>query len=545
MTSKFDHITLGREFRDHVKPRLKALAGWRDYVTAQGWGGRTQSLTAPEIREACEALGFDLGQAQIDWRLGVKSVAITALPAGADNASIDAAVEAALLKADEGNEEEEEAGEAQPVSVDGQVSFEGGDVQALLDEALAPASVHLTPYLAGMLPNLVRPFVEAAVRGPRIVTQTVSVEASTDGVSPALSEKSKRKISVNVKTKLPLYQAFGLRKSDAPTAYRWAWDHTTVDVCDYADAPEIDSDYFWSPSLLAQLAAQDAAGLNGWVFGAAGTGKTDGLRQYAARLGRPFVRIAIERTTEPAELIGQPVPDGGRIGWQDGKLTAAMRIPRCVILLDEPTLLRSGTLAVLGTALDHRKLWLASGEIVSAAPGVFICAADNTDGCGDDTGRYVDTAPVNAAFLDRFALRTKLGFMTVAQETTMLSRRLGVHAAAVKPMVEYASLTRSQSDAGKLTMGVSTRRLLAWARAVKAGIDSKEAFEASVVAGSAPEDRATLMVLEGQNLRSNHDRIDGLMRGLIDPNAAVIDPKAQGGIGPTASNFPNDTPDTL
>jgi hypothetical protein len=283
------------------------------------------------------------------------------------------------------------------------------------------------------------------------------------------------------------------------------------------------------------------SGLNAWLFGPAGIGKTDGVKQYAARLGRPFVRIAIERTTEPAELIGQEVPaKGGGMAWSDGKLTRAFRTPHCVVLIDEPSLLRSGTLAVLQTALDHRELHLVTGETVRAAPGVFIVAADNTAGNGDDTGRYVDTAPLNAAFLDRFALKTEVTYLTAGQETTMLSHRAGVHASAAKIMIDYANLTRANADAGKLTMGVTPRRLLAWARVCRAGIPSAIAWRSVVVTGAAPEDRATLEMLEAQTLRSLHARIDGIIRGAIDPLAPMTDPKAQGAVGATAGLFPDD-----
>ena len=222
------------------------------------------------------------------------------------------------------------------------------------------------------------------------------------------SEGASVPVSVNVLSASKLGHAFGLRKGDAPTAYRHAIEHVCVNVCDYADAPEIDKDYVWNVEALCQLAAADACGMNPWLYGHAGTGKTEGVRQYAARLGRPFTRIAIERTTEPQELIGQEVPKkGGGMEWRDGKLTRAFRVPHCVILIDEPTLLRSGSLAVLQTALDMRELHLSTGEVVRAADGVFIVAADNTAGNGDDSGRYVDTAAVNVAFMDRFAFRVE------------------------------------------------------------------------------------------------------------------------------------------
>ena len=535
---KYDHVQLGRDFRAHVKPRLKAMAGWADYVKAQNWGGRTQSLDRAEILAACEALGFDLIKAKAEWITGVSAAAISALPAGASVVETEAALERALADAEP--EAEPAMAKADEADASGAERFEGGDVEQVIAELLAPASPHMTPHLAGMMPNLIRDAVAAAVRGPRTIVKTVVQPVAADGAVIA------PRVNVATVKTVPLYQAFAMRRGDCPGTHRHVWENQMMDVCDYDDPlNQIDRDYLWQPSLLAELAAQDAGGMNAWVWGAAGTGKTDGVAQYAANLKRPFIRIPIERTTEPMELIGMMVPaKGGGMVWEDGKLTRAFRIPRAVILIDEPSLLRSGTLSVLQTALDHRKLFLVTGEVVPAAPGAFIVACDNTNGTGDDTGRFVDTAALNAAFLDRFAMRTQLSFLTAAQETGMVARRVGVHANVIKPMVEYANLTRRDCDAGKLTMGVTTRRLLAWARLVKIGIKSETAFDGVVLQGAAAEDRAALMMLAGQNLTTNHVQIDGMVRGLIDVNAPTPDPKAQGNVGATALSFPDDN-DTL
>ena len=545
---RYDHIQLGRDFRDYVKPRLKALPGWSDYRTAQGWGGRTQSLTRAEIIAACEALGFDLIAASNAFFAQAAQAALLAPGTGdaLDTALAQNDREAHELDANEAAETQAHA-DAAPGAASEAEKFEGQDVETVIADMLAPASVHMTPHLAQMLPGLIRPAIEAAVRGPRTVVKTIVQEAGAPTDAPVMGEA----LAVTVKParvvkSMALWQAFGCRRSDALPAHKWAWENLMVDVCDHVDPLNpVDPDYVWQPSLLAELAAQDVSALNAWIWGPAGGGKTEGCAQYAARLGRPFVRIAIERTTEPSELIGQMVPArGGGMTWEDGKLTRAMRIPRCVVLIDEPTLLRSGTLSVLQTALDKRCVWLASGEVVKAAPGVFFVAADNTNGTGDDTGRYVDTAAVNAAFLDRFALKTEVGFLSPALEAGMISRRASVPLAAAKIMVEYAGVTRANADSGKLTMGVTTRRLLAWAETARNGILSARAFASTVISGAASEDKATLEMLEGTTLRSLHVRIDGLIRGTIDPNAAPVDPKAQGGVSATALQFPDDD-DTL
>jgi CbbQ/NirQ/NorQ C-terminal len=179
--------------------------------------------------------------------------------------------------------------------------------------------------------------------------------------------------------------------------------------------------------------------------------------------------------------------------------------------------------ALLALALTPRWIWRAAraGTLDPPPPPRPRTA------CGDDSGRYVDTAALNSAFMDRSVLKTCVSFLTPAQETAMVARRVGVHAKAIEPMVEFATLTRKDCDAGKLTMGVTTRRLLAWADLVRIGIASKQAFEGVVIAGAAAEDKTTLIMLAGQDL-TLHDRIDGIARGTINPNTLPVDAKAQG-----------------
>ena len=535
MSSKFDHIVLGRAFRPHVLSTLKGLPGWPAYLASTPYAGRSQDMTNQAVKEACEALGLDLDAL---W-LAFDGAPANAVLIAAGNA-IDAIDNPTMNTGTNDMTINHTDNASEDAAIEGG-AFEGRDVDALINEVLAPASAHMTPYLQTMLPGLIRPAIEAAVMGPRVITQTQTVREYVDADGAPVAPPASAAPVCNVVKQGSLGGAFGLRKSDAPAAYKHALETMQVSVCDYFDAPAIDPDYIWDAGVLAELAAQDIARLNAWIYGQAGTGKTEGARQYAARLKRPFVRIAIERTTEPAELIGQMMPtrNGGAV-WQDGKLTRAFRIPHCVILIDEPTLLRSGTLAVLQTALDMRELYLVSGETVRAADGVFIIAADNTAGTGDDTGRYCDTAPLNAAFLDRFAFKTEVGFMAASREAIMIASRTGLHIEAVTPMVEYAGKTRGEADAGKLTMGVTTRRLLAWARTVKAGISSAKAFTSAIVTGAAPEDREVLNMLASTSLTTAHGRIDGIARGTIDPNAPVPDPVAQGPVSSTALHFPDD-----
>jgi hypothetical protein len=110
-----------------------------------------------------------------------------------------------------------------------------------------------------------------------------------------------------------------------------------------------------------------------------------------------------------------------------------------------------------------------------------------------------------------------VNYLDADDEANMISRRSGLDVQAVKPMVEYASLTREKARGGQLGMGLTPRRLIAWARAVAMGVNSARAWEMCVVNGSAPEDIDTLRMLESQTLRSTHGVIDAIARGTPSP----------------------------
>lgn len=509
-------MTLSRNARKHVRSALRKNPGWKAYVAQTSID--LNVCGAHELLAACAALNIDVA--------AIAATADSCAPTGwAPNATIGDAMPAFSnpleTKAEaegEGADATDAEGAEAPASspADALVGFEGRDPADLVSEALAPASAHMTQHLQATLPALLLPLAQAAAQGPRIVQQTVSAPSAGASMPPL----------VTVRKRVSLREAFRIKSRASD--WQAALDTIMLPLCDCAEAPRVDHDYVWQGPLLAKMAACDSAGLNMWLHGPAGVGKTEGVAQYAARLGRPFIRIAIDRSTEGFDIIGQELlakaADGGGMIWRDGKLARAFRTPYCVVLIDEPTLLRPGALAVFQTALDTRRLFLPTGEVLDAAPGVFIVAADNTDGTDDKTGRYADTAPMNAAFLDRFALRTAVGHMSQAQESTMVAHKSGLDAEACKIMVAYAGLTRADAEAGKLSLGVTPRRLLAWSKAVRAGIPSALAFADSIIAGSAPEDRETLLALEQTSLHSDHAKIDAIARGNVPASAPASSP---------------------
>lgn len=401
--------------------------------------------------------------------------------------------------------------------------FAGRDIAELIRDALAPAEGMVGPKLFDMLAASVAPLATAAAAGPRVIRETIAVNADGETVQPATRH-------CRIVAKRNARELFGLAPNECGT-WRDAlekplsvWDGTGAD-----GVPLRDPHHVWDAEALAFLSiaarnADEGKALRNLsrvlLFGPAGTGKTSSVAQFAAMTNRPFVRLAFDRTTEPAELIGQRMPKlGGGTEFREGALVSAMQVPGCVILLDEPSFLRPGAAAVLQTILDIGAIYLKEdgNRRVDLAPGVIICAADNTNLTGDETGRYADTMAQNLALQDRFAWLVRCSYLTPEREAAVIQARTGLNGEAARMMADFAQSSRLVADAGQMTTGLSLRRLISWAVAVHAGVTSEHAFAAAILKAADVADRETIRGLE--KATAMHPAIDAHAKGLPLPAA--------------------------
>lgn len=513
-------ISLSREARNAIRAAVTNSPGWKEW--------RAAHLFRPDgtLRDASQMVREELLAA--------------AAALGVDVHAIAAAAPVAMIDTAETSTDEKETpamtatATAPATNAAPATGLEGRNVDDVIREALAPAEGMVGQKLLDMLAASVAPLASAAVAGPRIVTRTVQVKAPvSDGdTAPA------RLVSLmHVKA---AREVFGIKVSDAGT---WRdvldkdvslWDGTHAE-----GVPAIDPHHVWDTEALAYMVlasrfADEGSALRNMsrvlMYGPAGTGKTSTAAQFAAVTGRPFVRVAFDRSTEAAELIGQRMPKaGGGTEFREGALVAAMQVPGCIILLDEPSFLRPGAAAVLQTILDTGAVYLKEdgNRRVELAPGVVICAADNTNLTGDETGRYADTMAQNIALQDRFAYLVPLDYLPENREASVLHNRTGIPLDAAKAMVAFAGTTRKGAATGQLTAGCSLRRLVAWATGCMAGVPSVAAFKASVFNAADAADRETIRGLEKNT--ADHGRIDAIVSGkpvASTADRASMSPKA-------------------
>jgi cobaltochelatase CobS len=258
----------------------------------------------------------------------------------------------------------------------------------------------------------------------------------------------------------------------------------------------VNPDYIW-PERTAVALTQIARGRNVYLWGPAGCGKTEFCQQLAARLGRPFVLISCDSSTDAATLVGMTVPGkAGGVTFQAGQLVRAIQTAGAVICIDEPSVARPGALFVLQNVLTpNRALYVQeTGARIRTAPGVIFCATDNTNGTGGGARRgFHGTQPLNAATLDRFGARIKMGWHDAATEAGIVMAAVpGCTRALADLLVTAAQTTRAAADSQVLTEGLGLRRLFSWAELLADGIDVETAFCCAVQDCVPEAERETL-----------------------------------------------------
>lgn len=325
----------------------------------------------------------------------------------------------------------------------------------------------------------VKAHTPAPTPAPRVIRQTAPVDASKIKGHVPQVVASKTMADAGIKAKA--YANTGA---------------TVLDVYDAPDAPAVDTDYVWTDYTASILVALSHDG-NVFLAGPAGTGKTTFAKQIAARYGRPFVRISCNDQTDAPTLLGMPGLKDGNTQWEDGQLTAAIRRPGTVVLIDEISSARPGAAMVLQGVLDaDRTLQIPdTGEIIPVAPGVLFFGADNTYGTGDETGAYEGTRVMNRATLDRFDLTVPMEYLPVKQEAKLLSTRTGLPQKSSGHLCRLAAATRKAADKGDLSHGLGFRRLEALARQIHGGASPDAAYNLAVITTAPYDDREALRQL--------------------------------------------------
>ena len=200
-----------------------------------------------------------------------------------------------------------------------------------------------------------------------------------------------------------------------------------------------------------------------FITGLSGNGKTFGVEQACAQLGRELVRVNITIETDEDDLLGGFRLVDGSTAWHDGPVIEAMR-RGAVLLLDEIDL-ASNKILCLQSILEGKGLFIKkTGQFIQPAAGFTVVATANTKGKGSDDGRFIGTNVLNEAFLERFPITFEQEYPSASIETKMLkgyAKSLGVSDDTFcKRLCDWGDIIRKTFYDGGVDEVISTRRLV-------------------------------------------------------------------------------------
>ena len=200
-----------------------------------------------------------------------------------------------------------------------------------------------------------------------------------------------------------------------------------------------------------------------FITGLSGNGKTFGVEQACAQLGRELIRVNITVETDEDDLIGGFRLVDGNTVWHNGPVIEALQ-RGAVLLLDEIDLASSKILC-LQSVLEGKGIFLKKiGKFIQPAEGFTVVATANTKGKGSDDGRFIGTNVLNEAFLERFALTFEQEYPTPATETKILQKAAGnlgvLDEEFCTNLANWADIIRRTFKDGGIDEVISTRRLV-------------------------------------------------------------------------------------
>ena len=220
-----------------------------------------------------------------------------------------------------------------------------------------------------------------------------------------------------------------------------------------------------------------------FITGLSGNGKTFGVEQACAQLGRELIRVNITIETDEDDLIGGfRLVDGATV-WHNGPVIEALE-RGAILLLDEIDL-ASNKILCLQPILEGKGLFLKKiGRFVRPAVGFNVVATANTKGKGSDDGRFIGTNILNEAFLERFPITFEQSYPTAKVESDILRKvaeQLDCYDADfVDRLVAWGEIIRKTFYDGGVDEIISTRRLVHIIRAFSIFKKRSKAIEVCV-----------------------------------------------------------------
>lgn len=218
--------------------------------------------------------------------------------------------------------------------------------------------------------------------------------------------------------------------------------------------------------------------VNVLVRGDQGSGKSELVTQYAASRQRPLATIEVGLLSEASELFYTIEIENSNTVFVPGLFTEAIQTPNAIIHLQELNRADSDkALNAIFSILDDnvRGLWINEAKkFIKVAPGVTFFASLN------EGYKFTGILPLDAALEDRFLFKMQLGRLPRAQESLVITMRVGLTQDKIVSLLDSVDEFRNNAQEAKY---ISTRSVIAMAELVKRGLSQESAFKATIGGG--------------------------------------------------------------
>ena len=251
----------------------------------------------------------------------------------------------------------------------------------------------------------------------------------------------------------------------------WSWVDAEGVAQHNEEVPYINPHYIFRPDELQRVLYALNTNQRMYLHGHTGTGKTTLIEQVAAHLGWMTTRINFDSEITRFDLIGKVdmYNDGGTsvTKWQDGLLPKAMSSPT-IAIFDEIDFCRPDVAYVMQAATEGNGMVILEdgGRRVDPDPMFRMFATGNTVGQGDEHGMYQGARAQSLAFLDRFTVWQKVGYMNEEQRKELITKEVPeLSSKSLDRLMKYIEEHITGFEKSKVLQPLSPRSWLAIAKA--------------------------------------------------------------------------------
>lgn len=213
------------------------------------------------------------------------------------------------------------------------------------------------------------------------------------------------------------------------------------------------------------------------LIGDTGAGKTTIVKEIAAVLELPFLRISCDSSLELSELVGGYVLENGTMKYIEGLLMKVMQVPS-LILFDEINALEPPKITMLNSLLDSGSLFVKEiNKVYKMHSEASFFFAANPPGKGYYVN-YMSTALINRAqviYVPPFSIKE------VSQVLGKIDHKLKPD--VLEPLLRFYGEVQRLSKEQEINAQISIRNLLMFADLFRVTGCIKTALEVSFLNG--------------------------------------------------------------